>query len=240
MSSEKDIVSKICTNDSENINATVPATMSNTNSNTNTLTISEKTGENGEIIITYENCAYIYDTLNILSTIQEQDKLTVTINPATKLMVFAVDKPYIWQSVWRYWYGINRNMTVDYVSEFIDKYLCVAIDNVLSVVTSIKSEFVTKVRNYKEQRDNKAISSKLCKKQCKEASEAVKQKLVPYNNVLNELIINIRNGAEGIKRLNITYSTDIVMIEKLTNIYNKMYSIADKCDKERVNSISLE
>ena len=206
----------------------------------NSSIISEKISETGEIIITYENCAYIYDTLSILATIQEQDKLSVSINQNTKQPIFTVDKPYMWQSVWRYWYGINRNMTIDYVNEFTDKYLCVAINNIITNITSIKSEFVAKVRNYKEQRDNKQISSKLCKKLCKEASENVKLKLTPYNNVLNELIINIRNGAEGVKRLNITYSTDIPMIEKLTNIYNKLYSIAEKCDKERVSGISLE
>jgi hypothetical protein len=206
----------------------------------NSSVISEKTGDNGDIIITYDNCGYIYDTLAILSTIQEQDKLTVSINQTTKQPIFGVDKPYMWISVWRYWYGINRIMTIGYIEEFIDKYLCVAVNNILSVISSIKTEFIANIRNLKDQRDSRNITSKSCKKQCRDASEAVKNKLTPYNNVLNELIINIRNGAEGIKRLNITYSTDITMVEKLTNIYNKLYSVADNCDKARVSGISLE
>lgn len=258
MSEQLPIDSNNVINDSVNNNATnnVNTNVSNIISIATNSNVSEKVSESGEVVITYDNCAYIYDTLNILSTIQEQDKLTVSINQTIsqttsqtssqiisqtiKQPIFTVDKPYMWQSVWRYWYGINRNMIIDYINEFIDNFLCVAIDNIIVNITSIKSEFVAKVRSYKEQRDNKQISSKLCKKLCKEASENVKLKLIPYNNVLNELIINIRNGAEGVKRLNITYSTDIPMIEKLTNTYNKLYSIADKCDKERVSGISLE
>ena len=183
----------------------------------------------GDTIITYENCAYITSTLLTFASLQEYDKLITTMNEDK--VIFNIDKPYILQSVWRYWYGTNRTQTIMNIFDFIDKYLEGAINTIINAINDIKKDFLNKIRDIKARKET--LSGKLCKKMCKEEAICVRTKMTPYINALAELSTNINSAISGIRKLNITYAGDINISGKINDIIIIMNTIAYKCDDFR-------
>jgi hypothetical protein len=181
----------------------------------------------GDTMVTYENCAYITSCLLTFASIQEYDKLITTISDDK--IKFQIDKPYILQSVWRYWYGTNRTQTIMHIFDFIDKYLESAINNIITCINCIKKEFLNKIHDIKAKKD--VLSGKLCKKMCKEEAIYVKAKMTPYINALSELSINIKSAVNGIRKLSTTYTGDISISGKISEIIVVMDNMTKNCDE---------